>query len=459
VEYVAAGTDFLRELLAHRHREPDRLILFPFPNTPPKLRAVAVPSFPDLLLLWVYAGRIGRVTDGRLSSRVFGRRLAGRVADGSWRFRNPRRAWENFVAMVQAQAPSQGAVGNTDVANYYGTVRLDLLERQLRDIGAPRDEVQASVAMFEAWQDRDGLRGLPVGLDSSSVLGTAFLRDVDVELERRKVRYGRWVDDIVTVGEGRAECRAAIDVAAFAVGALGLKLSELKTFVDNKYEGINRLRSRRISLIEAVGRSDPELEPKLVGELFDEQLAAGDRANGRVVKWLLGHLNHDRYAAYRIAQNPDFMNVDPAATARFFKAVFAKKDSIDDRVAPLLCELLKRPANERTHALRLHILRVVRSGVPVGDSERDLFDGIARDCDEPIPVRAWALHAYSASPTWDPRHVMEVAEADVDSRVRRPAILALKGSVGGRSVRRFLEHMRVKFPEVRLTTEYVRRAA
>ena len=70
VEYADAGNDFLRHVLAVRGRAPDRLILFPYPNTPPKLRQIAVPTFPDLLKLWVSAGRIGRITDPQLSGRV-----------------------------------------------------------------------------------------------------------------------------------------------------------------------------------------------------------------------------------------------------------------------------------------------------------------------------------------------------------------------------------------------------
>src|SRR5437773_999858 len=82
------------------------------------------------------------------------------------------------------------------VAGWYRASRLDLLERHLRDIGCPAADVRVAMSIFEAWAARDGLVGLPVGLDSSSVLGTSFLRDVDIELEQRGIVHGRWVDDI-----------------------------------------------------------------------------------------------------------------------------------------------------------------------------------------------------------------------------------------------------------------------
>jgi len=105
--------------------------------------------------------------------------------------------------MVDDCTPRHGEIRNTDVANYYGSINLDLLEKQLRDLGCPPADVRMSMSIFENWQARDGLKGLPVALDSSSVLGTAFLRDVDVELERRRIIHGRWVDDIAMVGAAR----------------------------------------------------------------------------------------------------------------------------------------------------------------------------------------------------------------------------------------------------------------
>jgi hypothetical protein len=45
VECVEAGDGFLREVLAAPGRKADPLILFPYPNTPPKLRRIAIPSF------------------------------------------------------------------------------------------------------------------------------------------------------------------------------------------------------------------------------------------------------------------------------------------------------------------------------------------------------------------------------------------------------------------------------
>jgi len=92
--------------------------------------------------------------------------------------------------------------------------------------------------MFETWQKRDGLKGLPVGLDSSSVLGMAFLRDADVALERQGIVHGRWVDEFTIVGPARGTCRPAIGVLQLALAGLKLSLSEQKTHIDPPAEGL-----------------------------------------------------------------------------------------------------------------------------------------------------------------------------------------------------------------------------
>src|SRR5437899_1802437 len=76
--------------------------------------------------------------------------------------------------------------------------------------------------------------------------------------------HGRWVDDIAMVGAARGACRAARDVVALTLATLGLTLSEQKTYFDSRSDGLARLRSKEISLIEAVGRMDSELQEELI---------------------------------------------------------------------------------------------------------------------------------------------------------------------------------------------------
>ncbi len=54
---------------------------------------------------------------------------------------------------------------------------------------------------------------------------------------------------------------------------------------------------------------------------------------------------------------------------------------------------------------------------------------------------------------------MDFAEAEGDSRVRRAAVLTLKSRVSTRRLRPFLDHVDRAFPDIRITTAYVRRAA
>ena len=245
------------------------------------------------------------------------------------------------------------------------------------------------------------------------------------------------------------------------LATLGLTLSEQKTYFDSRSDGLARLRSKEISLIEAVGRMDSELQEELILDAFEEILAEGEEAEGRKTRWLLAALAHrgERYSPYRLATNPGVMNVDPAATGKFFKKFFRREDFTDHRIVPALCEVLMTAAIERTHALHLHLMRALTTVQSLGIAEGAVFERHVFDVGRPMPVRCWALHAYAITPRWSAKRIMDFAEAEGDSRVRRAALLTLKNRVSTRRLRPFLDHVDRAFPDIRITTAYVRRAA
>jgi len=96
---------------------------------------------------------------------------------------------------------------------------------------------------------------------------------------------------------------------------------------------------------------DSELQEELILDAFEEILAEGEEAEGRKTRWLLAALAHrgERYSPYRLATNPGVMNVDPAATGKFFKKFFRREDFTDHRIVPALCEVLIH-GRDRAHA-------------------------------------------------------------------------------------------------------------
>lgn len=113
-----------------------------------------------------------------------------------------------------------GEVVATDVADFFGSVRPDVLEAALVAVGARRGDAARAAAMVEGWAAH-GHRGLPVGPAASSILANAVLLPVDRSLAPRA--FLRWVDDYLLPAEH------PLDRFDEELAAVGLRRSIPKT--------------------------------------------------------------------------------------------------------------------------------------------------------------------------------------------------------------------------------------
>lgn len=126
-----------------------------------------------------------------------------------------RRARRAAAALARA-----GEVVATDVEDFFGSVRPEVLEAALLHVGARREDAVRAGAMIEGWAAH-GHRGLPVGPAASSILANAVLLPVDLRLGPRP--FLRWVDDYLLPAEHPLE---RFDEA---LAAVGLRRSTRKT--------------------------------------------------------------------------------------------------------------------------------------------------------------------------------------------------------------------------------------
>ncbi|BAE49264.1 Retron-type reverse transcriptase [Paramagnetospirillum magneticum AMB-1] len=150
-----------------------------------------------------------------------------------------------------------------DIANFFGSIRHDVLFAMLaRRIADPtmlelcrrlvfQDVRQGAIVQDAAgtlarvpshkslFQTPAGI-GLPIGNLSSQFFANVYLDPVDQMVKRRlKLRYVRYVDDMVIVHQDPKVLLAAADAIRAHLSGLGLHLAESKTFVAPVEKGVD----------------------------------------------------------------------------------------------------------------------------------------------------------------------------------------------------------------------------
>ena len=137
-------------------------------------------------------------------------------------WRPAHRRWRRSLETVLDE---RRAAATADVAGCYASIAPDAVGRALEHAGADRDHVRELVAWLHALE-RVGVVGLPIGPEPSAILANAVLSAGDRALDACGVRWFRWVDDWVFVGDG---IDRALDGLADALARQGLVLHDRKT--------------------------------------------------------------------------------------------------------------------------------------------------------------------------------------------------------------------------------------
>ncbi|MGQ0805224.1 MAG: RNA-directed DNA polymerase, partial [Actinomycetota bacterium] len=150
-----------------------------------------------------------------------------------WTVLSKNRAWSGLKKLGRkyADCPSAEAVLHADVERCYASIAsvplLALLSACKCDAGALHHIGRA----LESWQENCGLSGLPIGVEGSGVLGTAYLMPVDEDFKSHDLGYLRFTDDFFVVGSDSDACWTYSDLIAARLDELGLRCNYDKTEV------------------------------------------------------------------------------------------------------------------------------------------------------------------------------------------------------------------------------------
>ncbi len=392
-----------------------------------------------------------------ISDRVFSYRInTKRRRRRAWAFKSGH-AWRRFMdqAVSVLQEGTLSHMCRTDIARYYPSVRLDVLEELLRNYGCDSTAVSRIVRTLAFWQRNCGLSGLPIGPEASAVLGNIFLEPVDRAIVATQALHFRYGDDILFFCRNARECDAVVSVLDQQLNVLRLlrSLPKTRTF-DDPGEAIDDLRDGLIGYLESFLDQEADLGAAAVRRSFDAEIQNQSQVSRSRFRWITRTLKNlkDPYACLPLAREPRLMNLDPRLATDYLASA-----RLDRLVVDACMVRLTGTHEEWYEGLDLHLLRALVEA-KLGAVEGEAFFRIASDGSRLWPVRSWAWHAYAASPARRDSRLMEAAREEPEPRIRRAIVSTLKSSYRGRRHREFIRHVKRYFPESRFTAHWLEAA-
>ncbi len=426
-------------------RDPDPLELFPYPKSKKRLRQLALLTPRDLIVLRFAAGVIVSRVDGVLSPTVYSYRLA--QMKPFWEFKTG--AWKDYTRQGIKIIRSMKYAGmcRTDVASYYPSISLQILQRRLEQIGCDNNCVALIIRILTAYNERIAGLGLPIGPEACAVLSNAYLSPLDNRLSELGTRYLRYGDDVLLFAEKVTEYDRLLDEIDEQLSELRLLRSNEKTDTFDDPAAIENLKSGRIDYLGHLLNLEPEYGLTNVRRDFDAEVIGDADPDPSKFRWLVKVLQNkgDNHACPALAASPEKMNIDPRVTSDYF----IETGLDDSRVIEAMMTRLTAGTEDRYEALDLHFLRAV-SAETFGEPESKEFKKIAMDSSRRYPIRNWAWKAYAKS-SGRYAELAEAASAETDPRVRRGIVVSMVGCTD----RKFLDHVRQNFPESLYAAEWL----
>jgi hypothetical protein len=445
-----------------------RIRTFPYPKFSHVPGEAAVREMADIgiverVVLRGVAARIGAELDATLSPRMFAHRL---IEFGPrWELRHFA---ESHIAFRDGQIES--LVDNwwpytlfTDIASFYPSIDLEMLERELRcrcPSPTAAEAVTALLEMLRTWHDRDQLAGLPIGEEAAGIFASAVLAPVHEVLHRVAADHYGYSDDLVvfagSVKAGR-HARAALDDR---LEELGLTPHPIKTHeVKNPLDAAREIQNFAISYIEeSAGWMDDLLQERVRerwyergGDAIDEPQKVGE------VKYLLNKLRAigDRHAVAGLLKRWDLMELLPNETTRYLGDVALH----DPDVVDAMLRAAGHPVTRTNEGLVLHALRFL-GRAPRDDRLLAVCNGVLASNKAAEPTKAWAAYAMRRAPSWSWMEAIERAESGQKYLVGRAMIASTRGITElPVARRRILESIAQDRVDMAATCEWALRAA
>ena len=407
--------------------------------------------------LW-YRISVGRMV-GRMEetiqrhAEVFSHRII--EAQPAWSVHCHQQAWRrlnNRSNKLLSEARCR-AMGTFDIRNYYPSIAPDKVVCILTSIGIQDEDIHQLDYFLNRLKELDAPSGLPIGSESSGLIGNIMLIDIDKALAPLVISHIRFSDDSRVFLYDESMWDEIFDIYKATAGGLGLKPNESKSdlYMKDSDAAAQVINNERIDYLIA-SSTDGNVDSETAIDEIESQIRS-DSPDLRIINFGLGVLirHQSGIGLSVLRENPKIFEKTPVNTGRYLYklASHGKLKMLIDH--DWIVDIATTYPSGHSIAAQIHACRVAeRLGVSKDHGERFAEVALSGGGNRNIPLRAWAAMAWGASEAYRPRAAVDHATDIGDFLLRRAFVLTINPEASTEKNRqKWCRHLSAREPDLK----------
>jgi hypothetical protein len=447
-------TSLINELLAGDNLV-SRVNTLPLPKgLGPENRTWVMPNPIDEVAYRLLGGRLAEYTEAALGPEVLSYRA--RAFGPGWRTKNFRYGGRvRRTSVVRLMDAHFTGVGALDIRNYYPSLCNQVVVEPLLAAGASTTDLAALSRILAAWQSTWDVSGIPIGPETSGLLGNVGLVSVDNVVRPLVGAFYRMTDDYTLLCSARTFA-GLVGRVADAAGELGLELNDRKVrYYDSRADLPLNIFDPEIDALLPVLADDREKGVQIVRNILQREIASEEPAPSRV-KFCLSVLagERDELPLRLVVDRPELMRISPRGFGRYVRGMIERR-AIDQE---WLVHLALAKPTPLMAAVQYHLLLAcsdlrLSKGLSTGLQEFALGPG------KWTPLRCAASEAWATSERGRDTVAIQAVLDVGDAAHRRALTLGMRHMNASKHRDKLLTRAEASAPELRPTVSWLRAGA
>lgn len=345
------------------------------------------------------------------------------------------------------------AMGTFDIRHYFPSIVPDQIASVLTGLAVPAREVYLLKQFLMDLTELGAASGLPIGAESSGLIGNVMLIAVDEALAPLVMAHLRFSDDSRVFMHDASTWNEIVKIYEETAGRYGLAVNKnkLALYTKESDDVIGAIRNERIDYMMAFDHG--LVSPEVAVEEIKNQIEA-DTPDWRALKFGLGALIKGQSAIglSAIYHNPTIFVETPTHTGRYLMTLASDRRLKGQIDRDWLVEFAAEKPTGRSIAAQIQACRVVeRLGVSKSHGRR--FEEVAMSSNSDnrsIPFKAWAAMAWGASHAHSPGAAVDHASDVGDFKLRRAFVLTINPEASTeKSRQKWCRHLSAREPDLK----------